>query len=314
MAAMEGLIFDIQSYSVHDGPGCRTLVFLMGCPLRCEWCANPEGWEVSKRLLHRPTKCVRKSQSCSRCVSGCSKQAISLGEEGQLVIDWSKCGSCDTFECTAACLNESMIVCGKSIKLDELMRVLSRDRRYWAGNGGVTFSGGEPTCQQEFLLAALKRCREAYIHTAIETSAYTAPEAFREIMSYVDFAFIDIKHMDQDVHKQKTGVSNQLILANIRALKSSNWPGRLVIRMPVIAGFNDTVENALATIAFLQEIGQTEINILPFHRLGDSKWNQCGMTYPYRDYEATPPDVLNRLQAIYLDHDIACYIGHETPF
>lgn len=314
MTAPDGLIFDIQSYSVHDGPGCRTLVFLMGCPLRCEWCANPEGWEIRKRLMHRPTKCVRQSQGCSRCVEGCGKKAVSLGANGELVIDWKACQTCESLDCTSACLNESMVVCGKSLKLEELMRILSRDRRYWSGKGGVTFSGGEPTAQSAFLIAALKRCREAYIHTAIETSAYTPADVFQEIMSYVDFAFIDIKHMDSALHKEKTGVSNELILNNVRALKKSNWPGRLIIRMPVIDGFNDTDENALATIGFLKEIGQTEINILPFHRMGDSKWNQCGMAYPYREYETTTDDVLTRIQATYLANDIICYVGHETPF
>lgn len=315
MPDVKGLYFDIQSYSVHDGPGCRTLVFLMGCPLRCEWCANPEGFEVRQRMMYRVTKCVHASQGCVRCVARCPKNAISVDEAaGAIRIDWAACADCNTLECTKACLNESLKVCGKWITVEELMRILNRDRKYWAGVGGVTFSGGEPTVQKDFLLAMLKRCREAYIHTAIETSACTPAETFLSLMDYVDFAFIDIKHMDPEMHKAKTGVSNDLTLKNIRALKAKGWPGRLVIRMPVIEGFNDTDENALATIQFLKEVGQKEVNILPFHRMGDSKWTQCGAEYSYREYEATSDEVLSRIQELYLKNDILCYVGHDTPF
>lgn len=315
LADVKGLIFDIQSYSVHDGPGCRTLVFMMGCPLRCEWCANPEGMEARQRLMHRASKCVHKKQGCTRCIDSCPVQALAVNEqEDSIEINWELCRACDKFHCTKACLSESLVICGKWITVDNLMKMLNRDRKYWAGNGGVTFSGGEPTQQKDFLLAALKRCREAYIHTAIETSACAPTEVFLECMKYVDFAFIDIKHMNASLHKSKTGVSNELTLKNITALKNSDWPGRLIIRMPVIADFNDTEENAVAMIGYLKELGLREINILPFHRLGDSKWNQCGMVYPYREYEGTSDEVLSRLQDLYLSQDILCYVGHETPF
>ncbi|SDF27958.1 4-hydroxyphenylacetate decarboxylase activase [Sporolituus thermophilus] len=315
MPNSKGLIFDIQSYSVHDGPGCRTLVFMMGCPLRCGWCANPEGWEARRRLMFRATKCVRPQRKCRRCAPVCPEQAVDGGEKHERIkINWDKCRHCASFACAAACLNEALTVCGREITVEELTRILNRDRHYWGSDGGVTFSGGEPLVQQDFLLAALKRCRESYIHTAIETSAYAPWPVFSDVMANIDFAFIDIKHMDPDQHKNKTGVSNELILNNIRALKANGWPGRLIIRMPVIADFNDSEDNINAMIAFFREIGQNEINILPFHRLGDSKWTQCGMVYPYRDYEATPEHVLDHIQELFLANDILCYVGHETPF
>ncbi len=311
-----GHIFDIQAYSVHDGPGCRTLVFLRGCPLRCEWCANPEGLEIRNRNLYRVTKCINRKYGCERCIEACPHQAITVCPDGEipLNIDWSKCQKCTTLECTKVCLVEAMIPCGRDITVAELMRILNRDRHFWAGNGGVTFSGGEPMVQKEFLLAALKACQEVYIHTAIETSGHLPTETYLEVMKHVDFAFNDVKHMDPVKHKAKTGVSNELILKNIAALANSNWPGRLVLRSPVIEDFNDTEENMLAIADFMHKIGLTEFNLLPFHRLGDSKWKQCGMEYPYSFYEATPPEIMEKLQKILLGQGINCYIGSETPF
>ncbi|MFZ5754413.1 MAG: 4-hydroxyphenylacetate decarboxylase activase [Bacillota bacterium] len=311
----KGLVFDIQSYSVHDGPGCRTLVFLSGCPLRCQWCANPEGWEYRRRPMLRMSKCVHLSQGCTRCLRACPFEAISRYSDGTgIMINWTICASCETMECTEACLHEALVVCGKWISESELMRILNRDRNFWGARGGVTFSGGEPFLQRDFILAVLKKCKEAYIHTAVETTAYTDRDFLLQAMKYIDFAFIDIKHMDPERHKEKTGVTNEIILANIVALVTSHWPGRLVIRMPVIEGFNDSEDNIIATADFMKKVGLKEINLLPFHRLGESKWRQLGMDYPYSEKEGIPEEVLGPLQDIFLERDILCYVGHDTPF
>ncbi|MDF2500878.1 MAG: hpdA [Anaerosporomusa subterranea] len=316
MKEMKGLVFDIQSYSVHDGPGCRTLVFLMGCPLRCTWCANPEGWEYKQRMMYRMTKCIHDSQGCIRCVGRCPQHAITAGEDGKgpLVIDWSKCKTCDTFDCTQACLKESMVVCGKWYSVEDLMRIFSRDRHYWSGSGGVTFSGGDALVQKDFLIAILKRCQEAYIHTAIETSSCFPQEQFLEVMKHVNFAFVDIKHMNDEKHRQQTAVSNARTLENLKALTDMKWPGRVIIRIPVIPGFNDDDENIVATAQFAKSIGLKEINLLPFHRLGDSKWNQCGMTYPYREQEAPAPEKMQHLKELITEQGITAYVGSDTPF
>lgn len=160
----------------------------------------------------------------------------------------------------------------------------------------------------------MKECRNAYIHTAIETSGFFPQETYLTTMKYVDFAFNDLKHMDSDKHKEKTGVPNELILANIAALAQSDWPGRLVLRSPVIEGFNDSKENMAAIAEFMHSVGLTEFNLLPFHRLGDSKWKSCGMVYPYSMYEATPPEKLEALQKVLLDLGIKAYVGSDTPF
>lgn len=313
---LSGRIFDIQSYSVHDGPGCRTLVFLSGCPLRCEWCANPEGLENRVRTLFRVMKCINRTQGCTRCIPKCPHQAISISDEKEipLAIDWEKCRHCESHECVDACLQEAFVPASRDMKVSELMKIFDRDRHYWSGKGGATFSGGDPMYQKDFLQAVLKECRNAYIHTAIETSGFFPQETYLTTMKYVDFAFNDLKHKDSDKHKEKTGVPNELILANIAALAQSDWSGRLVLRSPVIEGFNDSKENMAAIAEFMHSVGLTEFNLLPFHRLGDSKWKSCGMVYPYSMYEATPPEKLEALQKVLLDLGIKAYVGSDTPF
>ena len=316
MPEAKGLIFDIQSYSVHDGPGCRTTVFFMGCPLRCEWCANPEGWKLQQRMMFRSTKCTHDTEGCVRCVSRCPHHAISAGEDGTgpLLIDWSHCQQCTTFECTQACFKESMVICGKWHTVSELIKMFNRDRHYWGNIGGVTLSGGDAVAQKDFSTALLKRCQEAYIHTAIETSACFPQEQFLSVLKYVNFAFVDIKHMDPEKHREQTGVSNAQILENVAALAGESWPGRLVIRIPVIPGFNDDDENILSTAKFVKDVGMGEINVLPFHRLGDSKWRQCGMEYPYSQQESPSPEKMQHIQSLVSGQGIACYIGSDTPF
>jgi len=172
----------------------------------------------------------------------------------------------------------------------------------------------EPIDNQQLRSIVLQACRKEQIHTAVETAAYCPEGVFLELMALVDFAFIDIKHMNTERHREKTGVSNERILGNIRALVRSGWPGRLVLRMPVIAGYNDSEENIAATLRFMQRLGLAEINILPFHRMGDSKWAQLGASYACRKNPATPETKLRVLQDKFLDQRIACYVGPDTLF
>lgn len=261
-------------------------------------------------------KCINRTQDCTRCIPKCPHQAISIIDEKEipLAIDWEKCRHCESHECVDACLQEAFVPASRDMKVSELMKIFDRDRHYWSGKGGATFSGGDPMYQKDFLQAVLKECRNAYIHTAIETSGFFPQETYLTTMKYVDFAFNDLKHMDSDKHKEKTGVPNGLILANIAALAQSDWPGRLVLRSPVIEGFNDSKENMAAIAEFMHSVGLTEFNLLPFHRLGDSKWKSCGMVYPYSMYEATPPEKLEALQKVLLDLGIKAYVGSDTPF
>ena len=315
----KGLVFDIQGYSIHDGPGCRTLVFMKGCPLRCEWCSNPEGMRTKQDIMFRNTKCVNRRNNCTRCIDACPQHAIvqnrDQGEDAQqLFIDRSLCNRCEGHECLSVCYFEGIRLCGEWRTADSLMHVFERNRHYWGTRGGASFSGGEPLLQHQFMQALLEACRAANIHVAVETCAQIKSDIFLKLMSLVDFAFIDIKHMDSQRHRQTTGVKNNLILHNIETLVKSNWPGRLVLRSTVIEGFNDSDENIEAVVEFMQRLDLFEINILPFHRLGDTKWTQLGNEYPFRDRIGTPDVKLFHIQDIFLNQHIACYVGSDTSF
>ncbi|MCQ2363820.1 MAG: 4-hydroxyphenylacetate decarboxylase activase [Acidaminococcaceae bacterium] len=309
----QAVIFDIQAFSVHDGPGCRTNVFFAGCPLRCRWCANPENFAARPHLMFSAPVCKWKN-GCRACQTTCSKGGLTFDAEKGPVVNWDICNRCTTFECAEYCAARALKVCGKTYTVRELMKILRRDFNNWGSDGGVTFTGGEPLLQYDFLLETLKLCHREQIHTAVETSACVNTEHFLQLMQYIDFAFIDVKNMDDEKHKWGTGVSNEKTLSNIRALKKSGWPGRLVLRYPVIAGFNDSGENALRTIAFMKENGIAEINLLKFHRLGQTKWEQLGMKYEYATGGNVPLEQMEKLQDLYLDNDILCYLGDKTPF
>lgn len=309
----KGLIFDIQSFSVHDGPGCRTSVFFSGCPLNCKWCANPESWIKRKHIMVAENVCKWKS-GCRACINVCPHDSIKFNEDGRLRVSLDICGKCDTFDCVDICPNNALKQCVKEYTVDELMMILRRDFNNWGSDGGVTFTGGDPLMHHKFLIEVLKKCYKYQIHKAIETSGYAEQEVFLEVLKYIDFAFIDVKNMDREKHKQGTGVYNDLILSNIEALKKSNWNGRLVLRQPTISGYNDSDENAYKLIEFMNKNSLYEINLLKFHRLGETKWNQLGKEYEYSKHGDMTNDRMEHLQQLYLNNNIACYIGDNTPF
>lgn len=309
----KGLIFDIQSFSVHDGPGCRTNIFLAGCPLKCKWCANPESWIKQKHLMFANNMC-KWDKGCLACKNICSKKAIKFTENENPSIDQSVCNECESFQCVNICPNNVFKQCIKEYTVSDIVNILRRDFNNWGSDGGVTFTGGEPLLQDKFLIEVLKKCRELQIHTAIETSAYVKEEMFLKVFKYIEFAFIDIKNMDRDNHKEGTSVYNDLILSNIKKLKNSSWKGRLVLRQPTIAGYNDSDENAYKLIKFMTNNSIYEINLLKFHRLGETKWNQLGKEYEYHSKGDVLQEKLKHLQEIYLNNNIACYIDDNTPF
>nr|WP_320132552.1 4-hydroxyphenylacetate decarboxylase activase [uncultured Holophaga sp.] len=312
--AAQGHIFDIQSFSVHDGPGCRTSVFLTGCPLQCAWCANPESWILDRHLMVAENLC-RSEKGCRACRDACPAGSISFGGEGRLQVDRKTCLSCSSFACVSSCADGVLKQCVRDYSVDELVEVLRRDFNNWGPEGGVTFTGGDPLLQHAFLTEVLQRCQRLQIHTAIETSACVGRDIFLSVMPYVDFAFIDVKHMDSAQHRAGTGVPNELILSNIAALKASDWGGRLVLRQPVIGGYNDSEANARQVVAFMERLGLYEINLLKFHPLGKTKWAQLGKPYAYDDGRGdVAPGTLEQLQQLYLEHNIACYLGEGTPF
>ena len=307
---VKGLIFSIQSYSVHDGPGTRTTVFMNDCPLRCKWCCNPEGLFNKPIMLHSNVKCVK----CGACIKACPYNAVSV-VEGELVFDRSICDKCTTMECVDACLNEGNSVDGVYYTIDELMHRFSRERAFWGDNGGVSLSGGEPLLQRKFILPLLKECKNQYIHTCIETTGCLDSEYWMEVTNYVDWVFMDLKHMDADKHKSMTGVKNELILKNIKLLaQRKDWDGFIVPRIPIIPGFNDDDDNIRKTAKYVKEIGLEVINILPFHKLGESKYRQLSQEYLFDNQVAPSDEQMNHIKSIIEEEGIVCFIGYNTPF
>ena len=307
---LTGLVFDIQGFSLHDGPGCRTLVFLSGCPLRCSWCANPEGLIERPRLMYREARC-RQSHRCARF---CPHNAIEIADDRKPCFDRDMCDCCDTLACVDACMSQALIRAGRSMTVNELMRILLRDSDYWGSTGGVTFSGGEPLAQPAFLLEVLARCRSSYLHTAVETSAHVEESILLEVLEHLDWLFLDLKHMDADRFHEHTGGDLKLVLGNIRAVTNSSWRGRVIVRVPVVPGFNDDVANLRATAEFIRQVGLEEVNLSPFHRLGASKYTQLGLAYQWGHQVSPTRQELRGHATIFEAAGLRCYADDETPF
>ena len=280
---IRGLIFNIQRYSIHDGPGIRTVVFTKGCPLRCLWCSNPEGQSMYIELGYIKARCIGVEKCKAKCVQACPFNALSIGakngEKITVEVDRSKCNICG--RCTEACLWNALKVVGSWVKVDEVIKEAERDRLFYdLSGGGVTISGGEPLLQPEFTKAIATRCREINIHVAIETCGHAEYSVLKSVLDCFDLIYIDIKHMDPVKHKELTGVTNELILENIRELLlSEDYRRRVIVRVPIIPGYNDDPENISTTMQFISESGGRRIELLPYHRFGISKYEQYGREY-----------------------------------
>ena len=311
---IKGLIFDIQPYSTHDGPGTRTNVFFVGCPLQCKWCANPESWEVKKKTLMFAERTCKWDQGCRACRDACPYGSLKVSDTEPPSVDWGICSKCTTIECKEFCAANALKQPIREMTVDEVHKILLRDMNSWGSSGGVTFTGGEPLMHHDFLVPLLKKCKASMIHTAIETTGFTSEDRFMDVFRMIDFAFIDVKIMDEDRHRYWTGVTNKVTQNNIRALKRSSWPGRLVLRIPTIHGVNDSIRNAERVIEFMNENDLYEINLLRFHRMGSTKWEQLGKKYAFDRGGDISEETLLELQNLYRENDIACYIGDDTPF
>ena len=310
MGELKGLIFDIQGFSVHDGPGCRTLIFLKGCPLKCKWCSNPEGIYPQVQLMYHSAKCVGDMGCQQTCPHGAVSEKNNGGGPD---IDRNKCQECETMDCVKACNFGALALSGTWMTIDEVWEKIQRDRQYWGPKGGVTLSGGEPMMQFEFANALLKKCFEAYIHTAMETSGYATGWQYNKVLDHLEWIFFDLKHMDPRKHHEGTGVSNEIILENARIVAKSDKV-RVIFRIPLVPGFNDTDENVRATAEFLLSVGRTEVNVLPLHHFGSSKYEMVGRDYNFPNREKPTKKRMEEIRTIFEGLGITCYLGSDTPF
>ena len=279
---MRGIVFNMQRYSIHDGPGTRTLVFLKGCPLRCGWCSNPESQSPRPEILFEPERC----SACGACVPACPEELHSLraGPSGtaHLVDRAASCRGCGA--CADECPNGALRVSGRSMSVGEVVDAVMRDAPfYWQSGGGVTLSGGEATMQAAFAREVLMACRGDGVHTALETCGMADWETFRELAPHVDLFLYDIKHMDDEANRRLTGAGNRRILDNLRGL--FRMGKKVLIRMPLIPGLNDDPAGLEAAFAMLREEAArgadiAGVELLPYHRYGEGKYRQLGRAYP----------------------------------
>lgn len=294
-----GLVFNIQKFSLNDGPGIRTVVFLKGCPLRCKWCANPESQSARVQILWDADKCLH----CGSCVNTCENHAVSVKNRG-VFINHSLCEGCGC--CAQACPGEALKTEGEWKSVDEVVDVCMQDVDFYEeSGGGVTLSGGEAMMHPEFSMELLKALKEKNIHTAMETTGFTSESVFASVIPYLDLLLFDIKHWNEEKHIEGTGVSNQVILKN---MKTAIAAGKEVLpRLPVIPGYNSTPDDAEGFVHRLKEVGATQVQLLPFHQFGEKKYDMLNREYAYTDVPALHEEELSDFQQIFLDHGIHAF-------
>ena len=295
-----GIVFNIQKFSIHDGPGVRTTVFLKGCPLRCRWCANPESQSARIQVLYDEKKCVH----CGKCVKICPKQAISMDDAGHIHINRQSCTAC--LQCCKTCPRQALTQTGEEKTVDEVFRVCMQDLPFYEeSGGGVTISGGEGMVQPNFVEALILRLKEKQIHTAIETTGGVSAEVFRRLAPLFDLLLFDVKHWDSAAHKSGTGVGNERIVENLRWAVEQNL--NILPRIPVIPGFNDTISDAKGLAALLSELGLNRVQLLPFHQMGERKYEFLDREYGLTGVNPLHREELEDYRRCFLDTGVEAY-------
>lgn len=273
---VKGTIFNIQKYSINDGPGIRTIVFLKGCPLKCEWCSNPESQEMKKLLVFKAGDCI----GCGKCVEMCPTG-------NRKTEDFKMCEvACG--RCTLMCPTNALEVIGEEKTVQEVIKEVEKDRKFYIkSGGGLTISGGEPLMQHEFAYELAKAAKANHINTAIETTGFASWEAASKVFSQIDYILFDVKSMDDETHIKYTGVSNKLILENLEKLAATRADD-ITIRIPLIEPVNADEENIIKTAQMAQRLGITKLHLLPYHKYGEGKYNKLYKEYTFEGI--TPSD------------------------
>jgi pyruvate formate lyase activating enzyme len=303
-----GLVFNIQRYSIHDGPGIRTVVFLKGCPLRCAWCDNPESQKFSPEVMFFEKECI----GCGACIEVCKANAIapspSVSTPDRIFRD--RCSACGA--CVERCPAKALRMVGKTMSSEDIIGEVLKDKRFYEkSGGGVTISGGEPLAQSDLTAEILMKSHHHNVHTAIETSGYASWKTLQGILQFTDLLLFDLKHMDPRRHQELTGVSNAVILENIeRAAKLR----RIIIRVPIIPDCNDSAGNIAAVAALAKKTGIEEIHLLPFHQLGSDKYERLSMKYVFKNvpsvaHRSNATEKIDRLRELLLSRGLLAKIG-----
>ena len=299
--SVKGVVFNIQRYSIHDGPGIRTTVFMKGCPLKCEWCSNPESQETYAEIIISNRSCIK----CGKCLESCSRSAIVVDELG-IRVDRGKCNLC--MECAKVCPSEAIQNAGRVVDVDEILEEVRRDRLFYENSGGgVTVSGGEPLMQWKFTQQLIKRCRLEKIHTALDTSGYASWDVIKKVIKYVDLVLYDLKVIDSKRHNDRTGVSNKLILVNAErvALQAATW-----LRFPVIPGFNDGAADIKDMAKFAAKIPFEKVSLLGYHSFGEQKYEKLGRKYTLHDLSCPTNDRLEQVGDVFRSYGLRVTIGN----
>ena len=307
-----GTVFNIQRFTIHDGPGMRTELFLKGCPLRCRWCSNPESHKAYVEPGVYKSKCI-SPKKCGLCQKVCPEEGALVFYRGRLTaIDREKCTNC--MECAAVCPADAIKQWGREMTVDECMKAIMKDVDFYQrSGGGVTVSGGEPLLQSDFVAELFKRCHQEGIHTCCESTFHIGWDKVEKVLPYTDLFISDIKHMDNDVHREYTGSGNGLLLENLAKLAERSC--EMILRIPVIPGINDDTDNVEATADFIIErLGNSvrTLQLLSFMRLGEEKYASLGMPYEMKELKFNRRSLQKRVREMadyFNGRGIHCLVG-----
>ena len=302
MSSVEGLVFNVQRFAIHDGPGIRTLVFLQGCPLRCLWCENPESQGLTSRLMVQPQRCI----GCGECVRVCPTGASMFSGEG---VGYLREQCTDCMQCVTVCPAKARESGSERMSVDQVVEAVSRDEPFYrTSGGGVTVTGGEPLIQAAFTRSLLQKLVISGIHTAIETTGHARWEEFAEVLPFVNLVLYDLKHIDPDAHKRLTGVGNHLLLENLQKVVRSGKD--VIIRIPIIPTCNDDENNLRETARFISSLGSPmRVHLLPYNNLGTYKYRLLDRPYALDDVKAPSEDRMKEIMGIFTHFGIEVGIG-----
>jgi len=299
----KGIIFDVKRYAIHDGPGIRTTVFLKGCPLRCQWCQNPEGIDLEPEVFWRENRCA---EDCSACVTACPSRAVSK-DGTRIVVDREKCDFCRN--CEEACVYDALEIVGREVSVGEIMEEIEKDRVFFdESGGGVTFSGGEPLLQVDFLESLLQEVKKSNIHVALDTSGYVPFQDLDRVSDQVDLFLYDLKIMDDEKHKKFTGVSNKIILENLRKL--SGKEKAIIVRIPLVSGVNDDNQSIRMFTEHLRTLKNVKnISLLAYHRGGCEKFRRLLKEEKLETFNPPSKERIEEAKNILMDSGFSVKMG-----